>query len=112
MPAARENSGLLTGENTEDPPLAPELQAHADNAHAAPSGSFPGPKRVLQIRLQTLDGLKEDSQYTQLDYEDFPKYQEELCRFFGDMPDISVEEVISRDPYRFGKPARHCRPIV
>jgi hypothetical protein len=23
------------------------------------------------------------------------------------MPDISVEEVISRDPYRFGKPARH-----
>jgi hypothetical protein len=107
-PPARENSDLLAGENAAAPPPAPQVPAHVDNAHAAPSGSFPGPKHVLQIRLQTLDDLKVDSQYTQLDYEDFPQYQEELCRFFGDMPDISVEEVISRDPYRFiGKPARH-----
>jgi hypothetical protein len=107
-PPARENSGLLAGENTAAPPPVSQVQAHADNAHAVPSGSFPGLKHVLQIRLQTLERLKEDNQYTQLDYEDLPRYEDELCRFFGDMPDISVEEVISRDPYRFlGKPARH-----
>jgi hypothetical protein len=57
-PPARENSGLLAGENAAAPHPALQVQAHADNAHAAPSGSFPGPKHVQQIRLQTLDGLK------------------------------------------------------
>ena len=66
-PPAADNSGMLAGENAAAPPPAPQVQAHADNAHAAPSGSFPGQQHVLHIRLQNLECLKEEDQYTQLD---------------------------------------------